>query len=136
MDNSVEDFLEHHGVPGMKWGNRRGAEAKPSTSVKSRREAVKAMSDKELQDKLTRMRNENEYMKLTKNGREKTTEWITKAALGGAAAVVTATIAAAGKKYITSKLLSEGAAAAGTKMAGKAAAKTAAKSAVKFGFQG
>ena len=79
---SYEDYLEHYGVKGMKWGKRRArssgsdsGDSKPARSKKTKpvKADVKQMSDKELRDKINRMQMEQQYAKLTgtKEGRSK-----------------------------------------------------------------
>lgn len=74
------DFLEHYGVPGMKWGKRKNrssgsdsSNVKPARTKKTKpvKADVKKMSDKELRDKINRMQMEQQYAKLTgtKEGR-------------------------------------------------------------------
>ena len=76
------DFLEHYGVPGMKWGKRKNrssssdsSNVKPARTKKTKpvKADVKKMSDKELRDKINRMQMEQQYAKLTgtKEGRSK-----------------------------------------------------------------
>ena len=73
----VEDFLQHFGVKGMKWGvrRRRGADGlvEKSTDVKNaeaarakvgRKGDTKALSNKELQDLVTRMNLEQQFSNL------------------------------------------------------------------------
>lgn len=79
---SYEDYLEHYGVKGMRWGRRKGGSsgsdssvtpAKKAKKVKAVKPDVKKMSDKELRDKINRMQMEQQYAKLTgtKEGRSK-----------------------------------------------------------------
>lgn len=77
---SYEDYLEHYGVKGMRWGRRKGAGSSSESSVKTAKTAkkvkpvkpdIKKMSDKELRDKINRLQMEQQYAKLTgtKEGR-------------------------------------------------------------------
>ncbi len=82
MDSEIEDFLEHYGVKGMKWGVRKrvsnavtkarggpklpdsadAAEAK--VSKKKAKNNVGSLSNKELQALVTRMNLEQQYSRL------------------------------------------------------------------------
>lgn len=74
---NMSEILEHHGVKGMKWGVRKVANRVSSTAGSKKRELAqvrsymkrKHMSDKELQAKVTRLRNEN-TLKRTKSRSE------------------------------------------------------------------
>lgn len=66
----VEDFLEHHGIKGMKWGQRRAAkristEAKRRDSVREKQKTHgrQSLTNKELGDFNKRMDLENKYVK-------------------------------------------------------------------------
>lgn len=66
--------IYHYGVKGMKWGHRKSEsrariarEKKPKYTRKTRQAELSRMSDQELQGHLNRMRNENEYKKLTEH---------------------------------------------------------------------
>lgn len=41
MSETIEDFLEHHGVVGMKWGKRSGGSKSSKSVTKSARKAVR-----------------------------------------------------------------------------------------------
>lgn len=92
MDD-VADFLAHYGVVGMKWGRRRSglvkegasADATKVNEIHSRVKAHKStrpLSNKELQDAITRMNLEQQYSKLSggldKTRRQKTADFISK----------------------------------------------------------
>lgn len=75
-DQFVEDFLAHFGVKGMKWGVRRAEqEANASGDYKNLKEVqtkakagggTKALSNRELQEAITRMNLENQFSDLKK----------------------------------------------------------------------
>ena len=68
---TVDDILEHFGVKGMRWGVRRSRSQLDSSSEdhqrattakdKAKRGGTKALSNKELQDLITRMNLERQY---------------------------------------------------------------------------
>lgn len=66
-----DDFIQHYGVKGMKWGVRRkkgGVEksSKPKSKSSSERKAeVQSMSDTELRSKINRLQMEKQYLDLT-----------------------------------------------------------------------
>ena len=61
-----EAYLAHYGVPGMKWGKRKNSNGSKSPRSKKKRinEELKNLDDKELQNRLNRMRNEDAYRQL------------------------------------------------------------------------
>lgn len=71
---TVEDVLEHFGVKGMRWGVRRsqtelhtGSEDHRNAAAaasKAKKGGVKSLSNKELQDMITRMNLEGQYVRL------------------------------------------------------------------------
>lgn len=78
---AYEEYLQHWGILGMKWGQRNGPPYPLSTSkmnssekkqinkskkpINGRPKSVKEMSDEELDTKLKRLRKEDEYNRLT-----------------------------------------------------------------------
>lgn len=71
---TADDVLEHFGVKGMKWGvrkNRSGSASEDAQRADAARKKIKtgggtkALSNKELQDLVTRMNLEQQYKKLT-----------------------------------------------------------------------
>lgn len=82
QSDPVEEFLEHFGVKGMKWGVRRAERRAASTSDDARsaddaRSKVKkaggthALSNKELQDLVTRMNLERQFNNLKPESKSK-----------------------------------------------------------------
>lgn len=73
--SAVDDFLAHYGVKGMKWGVRRktkgpsSTEAERKTAVKTqaKKEGVRTLSNKDLQDAITRMNLEQQFKRLSVN---------------------------------------------------------------------
>jgi truncated hemoglobin YjbI len=83
VSTQVEDFLAHYGVKGMKWGVRRksgpaSADSARSTAVKTnvKTGGVKSVSNKDLQDAITRMRLEQDFKRLKTNERPVVTRFI------------------------------------------------------------
>jgi len=78
---TVEDFLQHFGVKGMKWGNRmsfkRPVKESPSADAakamalrdRAKRSKPKALSNKELQEAINRMNLEQQFKRLNTNER-------------------------------------------------------------------
>lgn len=74
MNNNqqVDEFLQHYGIPGMRWGVRKRRVQVSNSSNRSRRQNVdydnpprRRMSNKELNARVKRLRLEQEYAKLT-----------------------------------------------------------------------
>jgi hypothetical protein len=76
---SVDDFLSHYGVKGMKWGTRRKTTGSASTdskqvaSIRQRAKAdkgkLKVLSNAELQAAINRMQLEQNFKRLATNER-------------------------------------------------------------------
>lgn len=66
-----QNFLQHHGVRGMKWGVRRSRRQLARAAGKSSGKSVKDMSDKELQAVVSRMNLEQQHSRLSSSGRNK-----------------------------------------------------------------
>lgn len=79
MDN-VEKFLSHYGVKGMRWGVTRKntdsggykvvsisdeAKARAAAQKKAKEQGLDSLSNKEIQDAVTRMNLEQQYSRLT-----------------------------------------------------------------------
>lgn len=78
---SVADFLEHHGVKGMKWGKRKNAPSADAAAANSIRTAAKkkgvhTVSNKDLQDAIRRMQLQQDFKRLTVNEKSPVTRWI------------------------------------------------------------
>lgn len=81
MSNSVSQFLAHYGIRGMKWGVRRSRSQIDSSSEdhrnataargKAKKGGVKSLSNKELQDLITRMNLEKQYSSVIPPSRGK-----------------------------------------------------------------
>jgi len=63
------DSLTHYGVPGMRWGKRKGSSSSASSSSKSKgksdKEDISKMSDEELKKRVARLNLEKQYRDLT-----------------------------------------------------------------------
>lgn len=90
-----EAYLAHYGVPGMKWGKRKkssGAKA-PRSKKKRINEELKNLDDKELQNRLNRMRNEEAYRQLSGvNGKSRTREAVENKLREGASNAATSAV--------------------------------------------
>lgn len=65
LQNGIKsDSLSHYGVPGMRWGKRRGSKGSSSTSGEPKK-TIKDLSDEELRSKINRIKLEQEYTRLT-----------------------------------------------------------------------
>lgn len=72
--DTVEEILEHFGVRGMRWGVRRSQtelhggsqdhQNAAAAAAKAKKGGVKTLSNKELQDMITRMNLEGQYVRL------------------------------------------------------------------------
>lgn len=64
-----EDFIEHYGTRGMKWGIRKKSSSGKGGKGKKGKK-VSDMSDEELKKKVGRLSMEKQYKTLTKNKRD------------------------------------------------------------------
>jgi uncharacterized membrane-anchored protein YjiN (DUF445 family) len=83
VSKEVDDILAHYGIKGMKWGVRRksgpaSADSARSSAVKSsvKTGGVKSVSNKDLQDAITRMRLEQDFKRLKTNEKPVVTRFI------------------------------------------------------------
>ena len=79
--DTVEDFLLHFGVKGMKWGRRKGeasGDSAASTTVRKsvKKGGVQTASNKDLQTAINRMRLEQDFKRLSVNEKPAVTRWI------------------------------------------------------------
>jgi uncharacterized Fe-S cluster-containing MiaB family protein len=79
--STVEDILAHHGVKGMKWGKSKNAassDSSRSASVKTtvKKKGLHTVSNKDLQDAITRMNLEQNFKRLKVNDQSAATRWI------------------------------------------------------------
>jgi len=78
---SVEDFLEHYGVKGMKWGKRKNpasadSAAAASTRTRAKKKGVHTVSNAELQAAIRRMQLEQDFKRLSVNEKSAVTRWV------------------------------------------------------------
>ena len=74
MSDQTADFLQHFGIPGMKWGRRKGRSGRSFVStepdgqgeIRSTRSNTVHLSNAQLQTRISRMKLENDYTALTK----------------------------------------------------------------------
>lgn len=117
----VEEFLEHHGIKGMKWGVRRkrGRDGRVDSSAKPKPKAHE-LSDDDLRAAINRLQMEKQYAQLSgssKSGKQTATSFIAK---HGSAIVGTAVTAFA-TKQVKDALDNAAVKAAAAKAAKKAA---------------
>lgn len=81
---TTDDFLEHYGVKGMKWGVRRRSRGEASDDSKrtdtvrdkAKKGGVKTLSNAELQAAINRMNLEQQFKRLRTNERPVVTRFI------------------------------------------------------------
>lgn len=78
---TVEDFLQHFGVKGMKWGKKKNpassdSAASKSVKVTAKKKGIHTVSNKELQTAIERMRLEQDFKRLKVNDKSVATRWI------------------------------------------------------------
>lgn len=69
FQEQYEDYLAHYGVKGMRWGVRRYLDSRKERRAQRKerrklRKSIRGMSNKELQDHLTRIQNEKKLRDL------------------------------------------------------------------------
>lgn len=108
MDTITDDFLEHYGVKGMKWGVRRSKSQLARASKNSTKKTAKNLSDEELKKAVERLRLEREYVditsKLSTAKTDKAKEFIGRYSQQAASVAVGAVASAVVKQVIDKKL--------------------------------
>jgi len=67
VKTNVQEFIEHHGVKGMKWGVRRSSRARKKGTERTKySKSPKSLTQDELEKRIKRMGMEKEYNKLNK----------------------------------------------------------------------
>ena len=84
--SAVDDFLQHFGVKGMRWGSKKTGSGKESPSsdsnastalrARAKKSKVKALSNSELQQAINRMNLEQQFKRLATNERPAVTRFI------------------------------------------------------------
>lgn len=79
-DITVEGLLEHYGVKGMRWGQRKSegtsalsedAAKASAAKAKAKQEGTQALSNKEMRDLVTRMQLESQLKNVTPKSRKR-----------------------------------------------------------------
>lgn len=78
---SVDDFLQHFGVKGMKWGKKHNTPSSDAAASKvvrttAKKKGIHTVSNKELQTAIERMRLEQDFKRLKVNEKSVATRWI------------------------------------------------------------
>lgn len=78
---AAEEFLEHYGVKGMKWGKRKNpasadAAAKATTKTAVKSKGLHTVSNADLQTAIRRMQLEQDFKRLSTNERSVVARWI------------------------------------------------------------
>jgi len=117
VTQTVEEFIEHYGVKGMRWGRRR-ARSERSTERTVYKRAPKKLTSAELDKRIKRMETEKRYNELNKRdigrGSQLAHEILTNSGRTVATTVATGAVLYAVKKAIEKKM-GPGAASAITK---------------------
>lgn len=74
--SDVQKFIEHHGVKGMRWGVRRGRNAKSGKAAAPARPKAKDLSDEELRKAISRMQMEQQYNSLSSGKKKAGSEFV------------------------------------------------------------
>lgn len=94
--NRTEEFIEHYGVPGMRWGVRKDGKR---GRRKSTSEEASTLTSKELKKRVGRLEMEKKYIKLTEDRGELAKSKSSKA-IGKGAGVVTSIVGNAAKSAV------------------------------------
>lgn len=117
MTQTVEDFIEHYGVKGMRWG-RRKARGSRSTERTVYNRSPKKLTSAELDKRIKRMETEKRYNELNRKdvsrGSQLAHEILTNSGRTVATTIVTGAVLFGVKKALEAKL-GAGAASAITK---------------------
>ncbi len=106
--SEVDQFLEHHGVKGQKWGIRNKKQRVVSNKEKTHfKKAPAKLSDEELNRRIRRMQMERQYTDLNKtkldHGSEFAKGFMVKTGAAVASTLLTGVAVYAGKKIIEKK---------------------------------
>ena len=105
MSKTLSDnFLEHYGVKGMKWGIRRKRKKTTHKSEKQARKAAKKMSDQELREKLNRLNMEQQYVRLTTG---KSSPGVVSKGKGFVVSVVSSAARKSAKNYVSREITAQ-----------------------------
>lgn len=101
--NLTDEFLEHYGIPGMKWGVRKD---RRSGRRKSATEEASTLTDKELRKRVSRLEMEKRYVELTakrEGQNESTASRVTKKGAGVVSSIIGNAAKSAAQDYARSE---------------------------------
>ena len=101
--NRTEEYIEHYGVPGMKWGVRKD---RKKGRRKSTSEEASTLTNKELKKRVNRLEMEKKYVRLTEERGEQGKSKSRKA-VGKGAGIVTSIVGNAAKQAVQEYAKSE-----------------------------
>lgn len=105
---TTEEFLEHHGVKGQKWGIRNKKVAKGPAKTTKYTKHPSQLTDAQLQSRIRRMQMEKQYKDLKSEKVSKGKKFAEDILLGAAKGIATATIVGVGMLGVKALLKKKG----------------------------